>query len=164
VHWILDNLPAAVRFLDTDDDAMAYTRGFPLGYEDESGTYLFNHMRFLIKYNEAGSTNNEALIVGFEVEPFSVHHTYDGDLDEFPFQLHTCNDAVRVRHNMPSQRIDRGGEVVFTYDVKWEPSDVKWTERWNMYVVSPPAAARKLFVRDEMNVADACLHGSCPPV
>ena len=24
--------------------------------------------------------------------------------------------------------------MVYTYDVKWEPSDVKWASRWDLYL------------------------------
>ena len=41
--------------------------------------------------------------------------------------------------------------MVYTYDVKWEPSDVKWASRWDLYLYmgddqihwsSPPPARR----------------------
>ncbi len=27
-----------------------------------------------------------------------------------------------------------GGEVIFTYDVEWIESDVKWASRWDVYL------------------------------
>lgn len=136
VHWIMDNLPAAVRLVDEEDpDEVIYQRGFRLGFVDEDSdvTYLYNHIRFVIKYNgeedEAG-----ARIVGFEVEPFSVRHSYEGKFDLGQTQLRTCNDAQHVHQNMEKQRIDQAGQVIFTYDVKWEESSIQWTDRWDLYL------------------------------
>lgn len=72
VHWLLDNLPVAVR-----NDELGYvSRGYPVGFiattpsQKKARHYLFNHVRILVKYNE----NAEGLstIVGFEVIPFSI--------------------------------------------------------------------------------------------
>ena len=62
----------------------------------------------------------------------SVKHKYEGVWGP-DTQLETCNDAERVSRDMPSQRIDQGGEVIFTYDVKWEWSDEAWSTRWDLY-------------------------------
>ena len=72
VHWILDNLPAAVRLSDESNrNDVLYQRGFPLGFVDQHNTpYLYNHIRFIIKYNHDDDTGSLARIVGFEVEPF----------------------------------------------------------------------------------------------
>jgi transmembrane 9 superfamily protein 2/4 len=39
---------------------------------------LINHLRFTILYHKNEDTDLSR-IVGFEVEPFSVKHTYDGE-------------------------------------------------------------------------------------
>eukprot|EP00966_Prymnesium_polylepis_P166965 3859512-Prymnesium_polylepis.1 len=31
--------------------------------------------------------------------------------------------------------MDTPGEVVFTYDVKWEYSEIKWASRWDTYLL-----------------------------
>ena len=31
--------------------------------------------------------------------------------------------------------MDSAGEVVFTYDVKWEYSAIKWASRWDTYLL-----------------------------
>lgn len=49
-------------------------------------------------------------------------------------QLRTCNDAQFVTHEMEWQDISGAGEVVFTYDVRWEESDILWSERWELYL------------------------------
>ena len=72
VDWMLDNLPAAVRLYAEDNrDDVYYEREFPLGFEDKAtgAKYLFNHIRFTIKYNP-NEDEQGVRIVGFEVEPF----------------------------------------------------------------------------------------------
>ena len=62
-----------------------YDRGFRLGFlgsKDIPGTeptkpYVNNHLRFIVKYHKDAKFEG-ARLVGFEVEAFSVHHTYKG--------------------------------------------------------------------------------------
>merc|ERR1711871_441187 len=72
-------------------------------------------------------------IVGFEVEPFSVRHKYP-----VPFiataPLSTCTAKAPVTHDMPPQQTSKADELLFTYDVRWEYSDVKWASRWDVYL------------------------------
>ena len=71
-----------------------YERGFPVGFKaatEEGGEekyFLHNHVRFTILYHKDIETDL-ARIVGFEVEPASVHHTY-ATWDEVMPQLDTC--------------------------------------------------------------------------
>ena len=79
VHWLLDSLPAAVR----NDRFNFISRGFPIGfvtpstYEEPNVHCLYNHVRIMIKYNEDPALFKGSRIVGFEVVPFSVKHTWD---------------------------------------------------------------------------------------
>lgn len=72
VHWILDNLPAAVRLYDEANPSdVVFQRGFPLGFVDSLGeAYLYNHVRFIIKTNDDDEVGGMVRVVGFEVEPF----------------------------------------------------------------------------------------------
>ena len=72
VHWLLDNLPVAVR-----NDELGYvTRGYPIGFVAATPKvkkphhYIFNHVRVIVRYNE--EEDSDARIVGFEVVPFSI--------------------------------------------------------------------------------------------
>lgn len=67
--------------------------------------------------------------------PLSVRHTYQGDYKGHHFQMSTCNDARHVDRSMEHQSISEGGEVIFTYDVKWEESNIRWADRWDKYGV-----------------------------
>eukprot|EP00983_Pelagomonas_calceolata_P083324 1156138-Pelagomonas_calceolata.AAC.14 len=82
--------------------------------------FLHNHLRFTILYHKDEITDL-ARIVGFEVEPFSVKHTYETPWDKVSPTLNTCNPgrATFVTHDTPPQPVKEGEEVIFTYDVRF---------------------------------------------
>ena len=82
--------------------------------------YLHNHLRFDVLFNLNEETGFSR-IVGFEVEPFSVRHQYEGTLDQDNPKLLTCAPASmrHVRHEDEPQAVEDGAEVIFTYDVRW---------------------------------------------
>lgn len=149
VHWLVDNLPAATRVVRdvSDSNALTYSyeRGYPLGFVGgteimrnkfvEVGVdYVHNHVRLIVKYHkskDAPASGGATRVVGFEVEPFSVKHKYD----DWP-TLKSCSPLQAVRSDMEPQRVDQAGEIVWTYDVRWDYSDVKWASRWDMYVLT----------------------------
>mgnify|MGYP002004725010 FL=1 len=70
-------------------------------------------------------------IVGFEVEPSSIRHTYSGAWKGGDTSLSTCGGST----GSSPLPMDSAGEVVFTYDVKWEYSEIKWASRWDTYLL-----------------------------
>ena len=144
VNMILDNLPTAmVRIREDNGVSMkVYERGFPVGFKaatEEGGEekyFLHNHARFTILYHKDIETDL-ARIVGFEVEPASVKHTY-GSWDEVMPQLDTCTPEKHPLDSSQStvmpQLIADGEEVVFTYDVMFKMSDIRWASRWDTYL------------------------------
>ena len=70
-------------------------------------------------------------IVGFEVEPSSIRHTYSGAWKGGDTSLSTCGGST----GSSPLAMDSAGEVVFTYDVKWEYSAIKWASRWDTYLL-----------------------------
>jgi transmembrane 9 superfamily protein 2/4 len=138
LYRILDNLPAAVRKYDLNDPKdVHYERGFPLGITGQDGQrFILNHIYFEVKYHK-DSDYKGARIVGFEVYPFSVKHTYEGEWnDANPPVLNTCNENNRITRDkdIELQPIHVAGEVIYTYDVSWKESPVRWAERWNVYL------------------------------
>ena len=97
--------------------------------------YLYNHLRFVIKFHKEESFVGSR-IVGFEVEPLSVKHQYKGKFTTDMASLNLL--TVPVGPDLPPQPIEdpkQGtAEVIFTYDVKWEYSDIKWASRWDLYL------------------------------
>ena len=141
VHMIMDNLPAATRMISELPDGKTvtmYDRGYRLGFvgaKEFPGTklkqpYINNHLRFIVKYHKEPATFTGARIVGFEVEAFSVKHTYKGTWGTKDAKL----TSVPLSPDLPPQPISEAGEYIFTYDVSWEESDIKWASRWDLYL------------------------------
>jgi len=144
VNMILDNLPAAVVKMESDDGVpiKTYERGFPVGFKSsiEGGDtvqyYLNNHLRFTILYHR-DTESGLSRIVGFEVEPLSVKHSYGAFWEEEDTLLQTCNPSrgVYVSDAMESQPVSEDEEIVFSYDVLFEGSDIRWASRWDTYLL-----------------------------
>ena len=151
VNMILDNLPAAVATRVPDRAApggfhVRYERGFPVGFmAAEEGSalakpYVNNHARFTILYNLDPDTDL-ARIVGFEVEPASRTHAYDAWEERAP-SLTTCDAAggsddtlaAGISSSSPPQVVEAGREIVFTYDVVFRASPIRWASRWDTYL------------------------------
>mmetsp|Transcript_17897 Transcript_17897/g.26407 ORF Transcript_17897/g.26407 Transcript_17897/m.26407 type:complete len:629 (+) Transcript_17897:78-1964(+) len=142
IHWLLDGLPVAVR-----NDELGYvTRGYPVGFTAKTGSkshhFLYNHVRIIVRYAEDPTAYEGSRIVGFEVVPFSIKHEYDeakADFDKADTVLKTCNQFSPAVHNPEKfQGVDSPDEVIYTYDVKWEPSDLLWSNRWDVYLKGNP--------------------------
>ena len=140
VHMIMDNLPAATRMISEMPDGkriVMYDRGYRLGFmgsKEFPGTtpktpYLNNHLRFIIKYHKDEKFEGSR-IVGFEVEAFSVKHSYKGTWGK-DHQL----TSVPLSPDLPPQPVlEEKAEFIFTYDVTWEESPIKWASRWDLYL------------------------------
>jgi transmembrane 9 superfamily member 2/4 len=177
----LDNLPLAemAEVLQEDSDTLdtEYFLGFPIALNSEdderaadmqSGNkphptyYLANHLHFKIKIHPVtksvvkGRHADGSLIVGFQVIPMSVKHTYDGtwlsekeNSKDAPgsaknMQMTSCDEnGVKFPHTQlalprmdddEQQSDDSTTEVIWTYDVSWEESDVEWASRWDVFL------------------------------
>jgi len=139
VQMIMDNLPAATRMISELPDGRTmtmYDRGYRLGFmgaKEFPGTvpktpYINNHLRFIVKYHKDEKFTGSRL-VGFEVEAFSVKHTYKGKWGK-DAQL----TSVPLSPDLPPQQITMAGEYIFTYDVTWEESSIRWASRWDLYL------------------------------
>jgi len=152
-HWIVDNMPVAIRINEEGGD-YHYERGYPVGYvvyensngEDYVSEYLpdsarnvkdvfvFNHLSFKILYHEDPSHYEGARIVGFEVEPYSVDHTMSASNPERPS---TC-DENGILPNTAPQSVMKASDITYTYDITFEKSDITWSTRWNIYLKQGP--------------------------
>ncbi|KAL4458390.1 hypothetical protein ABPG75_013255 [Micractinium tetrahymenae] len=141
VNMILDNLPIGMVLMRDDDgeQVKTYERGFPVGFMDDNDrSYLNNHLTFTILYHKDAATDL-ARIVGFEVEPYSVQHAYEGKWEaDGSTTLKTCNPEEKkyVTDKGPHQLVAEGKEVVFTYDVIFKASDIRWASRWDTYLLA----------------------------
>lgn len=88
-------------------------------------------------------------IVGFYVEPLSINHktsvSWDGKGDA-P-SVTTCPSKNKhltydnVKGNPQKVAL---GNVLFTYDVQWRESDIKWASRWDVYLSMDHAVPDKV--------------------
>ncbi|KAH7281887.1 hypothetical protein KP509_35G001000 [Ceratopteris richardii] len=141
---ILDNLPVAeARQRQEGNEVLkTYQRGFPVGVKlaitegSEQKYFVYNHLAFTVLFHPDPEILTSR-IVGFEVIPYSVKHEYNKpDNDEKP-KLFTCNPETKqfVTGQQPPQEVKENEEIVFTYDVKFQTSDVKWASRWDTYLL-----------------------------
>lgn len=143
---LIDNLPGAMKyFLETkvkgDPHAVPvvtelYHEGFPLGFTDpvSKKNFINNHVRLVLYYHEnpasAVGTAGGSRFVGFEVEPLSIAHTYkNGALSSCP-----SNGAPQPQSVAPSKDVKKPVTIVWTYDVIWKNSPIKWSSRWDLYL------------------------------
>ncbi|KAL5698971.1 Transmembrane 9 superfamily member 8 [Ranunculus cassubicifolius] len=142
VSMILDNLPLVVPIRRTDQESTTmYQHGFHVGLKgqyagsQEQKHFIHNHLVFTVKYHKDVQTETSR-IVGFEVKPYSVKHEYDGEWN-VNTRLTTCDPHAKrsVTSSDSPQEVEEKKEIIFTYDVEFQPSDVKWASRWDTYLL-----------------------------
>ncbi|XP_034683446.1 transmembrane 9 superfamily member 8-like [Vitis riparia] len=142
VNMILDNLPLVVpiRRLDQESPPL-YQLGYHVGLKaqyagnKEEKYFIHNHLIFTVKFHKDLQTDS-ARIVGFEVKPFSIKHEYEGEWNG-KNRLLTCDPHTKrtvINSNSP-QEVEVNQEILFTYDVEFQESDVKWASRWDTYLL-----------------------------
>jgi len=141
-NLIVDNLNAASK-LD-DNGKPKYWRGFPVGGIKDGEMYLNNHFNFFMKYHPVENENEKHRIVGFIVEPISIRHQVETDKNGkivIRDPVTSCSGKKNVKHTSWEEvKLSKHGlqlavgEVLFTYDVIWEKSDMVWASRWDIYL------------------------------
>lgn len=141
VNMILDNLPLVKPIKRPGQDSIYYQQGYHIGIKGqyagskEEKQFINNHLVFTVKYHK--DTQSEAArIVGFEVTPYSVKHEYEGDWNNNA-RLTTCDPHAKrtVTNSDTPQVVEDKKEIIFTYDVEFQESDVKWASRWDTYLL-----------------------------
>jgi len=119
-----------------------------VGYvdKDKDKIYVYNHVQLIVKYHE---TQNGARVVGIYAEPYSVRHKFAAGVQVPSASQESKNaalnsESVKTCTGYPMTRTDAnfagpqelipGGQIIYTYDVVWEPSDVAWASRWDIYL------------------------------
>ncbi|KAF3779908.1 Transmembrane 9 superfamily member 8 [Nymphaea thermarum] len=142
VNMILDNLPLVLPLKRQDQESTTiYQHGFQVGFRahyegtTEERHFIHNHLHFTVKFHKDMSADT-ARIVGFEVKPASVKHEYEGEWSEHA-TLTTCNPHAQrfVTESDPPQEVEDNKEIIFTYDVDFEESPIKWASRWDTYLL-----------------------------
>ncbi|KAL0906480.1 hypothetical protein M5K25_024977 [Dendrobium thyrsiflorum] len=143
VNMILDNLPLVVPIKRLDQDSSTvYQQGFHVGVKGQyTGSkddkyFIHNHLSFLVKFHKDEQTDF-ARIVAFEVKPFSVKHVYEGNWNGNRTRLMTCDPHAKrtVSNSDNPQEVEENKEIIFTYDVDFQESEIKWASRWDSYLL-----------------------------
>ncbi|KAF3785808.1 Transmembrane 9 superfamily member 7 [Nymphaea thermarum] len=120
VNMILDNLPVAV-IRKRRDGSKTYEHGFLVGFRasysgsKEEKYFINNHLQFKV----------------------IVNHEYKQPWDEKNPQLITCGTDSKniIQGSTVPQEVEADKEVIFTYDVIFETSEIKWASRWDTYLL-----------------------------
>lgn len=125
-HLLTDNLPCATKFALLDSKDTQYEHGYKVGFVKDDKTYLNNHLRLVLKYHT--EDEHHYRVVGFEVEPISINSA------DLKFQDSKCAWEAGKKYQPQEIKDNVETEVWFTYEVKWEASDIKWASRWDTYL------------------------------
>ena len=120
-NWMIDGLPAAQKFVDSDTKQTFYIPGFPLGeFTADGQVRIDNHFNFIIHFHR--HDNTRLRIVGFEVDPISVADT---------FKAKNC----ALVDTPPKILQPLTKSISYTYSVTWkEDHDIAWATRWDNYL------------------------------
>jgi len=134
VNWMVDNLPAATRYRSAGMDAdtsFTYADGFFVGVEQRGRYFLHNHVLLDLQYHSNPEKYEGYRIVGFEVEPRSIVQSTREDKNYVSGLAGVCGGS-----EVPTGpfELDAHDEIVYTYDVRWTYSDVRWASRWDSYL------------------------------
>ncbi|XP_009112619.2 transmembrane 9 superfamily member 11 [Brassica rapa] len=156
VNPMLDNLPA-IRYTKKDGYVLRWT-GYPVGIKVQDVYYVFSHLKFKVlvhKYEEAANvarvmgTGDAAeviptmgkskdsdvpgyMVVGFEVVPCSFAHNADSTKKLKMYERYTT--PIKCDSTSVSMSVKEGQSIVFSYEVSFEESDIKWPSRWDAYL------------------------------
>lgn len=151
VNWLVDNLPAVIvqKTVDSTQSSEAesvqtniYDEGFAVGLHTEEGYFLNNHVKLTVGYSMGAGegTVNTYRVVTFTVEPFSVKHTVvpgtNGSAAGYSCETASEKGFMQIADASGRVVTDKDGKVTvaWTYDVDWEPSEVHWASRWDVYL------------------------------
>uniref|UniRef100_A0A9I9DEN5 Transmembrane 9 superfamily member n=1 Tax=Cucumis melo TaxID=3656 RepID=A0A9I9DEN5_CUCME len=134
VHMILDNLPLVhpIRIFE-HDSPLAFQLGFHMGLKGNklntsSTTTYYSPSSIIMIYNQ----------ILLELWDLSIKHEYNGKWKERNTRLSTC-DPIRkivVMNSDGPQMVEEGKEIIFTYDIEFQESDVDWPSRWDAYLAT----------------------------
>eukprot|EP00730_Choanoeca_flexa_P015024 TRINITY_DN6784_c0_g1_i1.p1 TRINITY_DN6784_c0_g1~~TRINITY_DN6784_c0_g1_i1.p1 ORF type:complete len:641 (+),score=170.05 TRINITY_DN6784_c0_g1_i1:132-2054(+) len=142
VHWIMDNLPSATKVEYDGQDR--YIRGYPVGFVDATkGVHLFNHVIIVGKIHP-GLEPGTHRIVGFEVRARSVdpqrYVVNEDGADANSCKITPVTDAagglVINAKQLKEQAAGTKQDIIWSYSVQWEQSDVAWASRWDTYLTT----------------------------
>lgn len=82
-------------------------------------------------------------VVGFEAQACSIRReagwaTFPVHCPDVPYATSAASNTTKVDRKLPRpQIVEEGVKIVYTYDVEWEVSAIKWVSRWDTYLRMP---------------------------
>uniref|UniRef100_A0A914VY30 Transmembrane 9 superfamily member n=2 Tax=Plectus sambesii TaxID=2011161 RepID=A0A914VY30_9BILA len=149
-HWIMDNMPVTFCFINQQNMNVC-TTGFPMGcyvtpdgkpkdacvldarYKEADNYYLFNHVDIKIEYRDLSSDPNfldepgTGRIIRIKIQPRSIKHSSKTSMD--------CSPSAEPQ---PIGAESKDFNVIYSYSIIWEPTEVKWSSRWDYILDSIP--------------------------
>jgi transmembrane 9 superfamily protein 2/4 len=103
---------------------------------------LNNHLSFQVSVYQDPSVFDGFRVVGFEVVPSSVDHKIVGSWSDANCRNKISGGECKVESCQSTEPLElladsveeEGMEIVFSYDVTWQKSDIQWTSRWDAYL------------------------------
>ncbi|MCP9260558.1 Transmembrane 9 superfamily member 4 [Dirofilaria immitis] len=124
VHLLVDNLPCITKYQVENTNEVVYENGYRLGWVEDGHYYVNNHLEIILRYHQPRP--NVYRVVGFEVQPQSI------DSSRFKFAPDSPECTVTDGRN---QQVEKGiNNIIWTYSVTWEESNVPWASRWDAYL------------------------------
>ena len=128
-NWIVDKLPAGLLLYnpETKQTSLKYFNGIPMGFVKNGEFYIYNHYQFHILLNKID--DDRFNVVGFNILPISIKHNREQPVCE--------KEAKNILKNLerePQPLVE--GNILFTYDVVFEYSDITLASRWDHYKTS----------------------------
>eukprot|EP00927_Polykrikos_kofoidii_P074068 TRINITY_DN70049_c0_g1_i1.p1 TRINITY_DN70049_c0_g1~~TRINITY_DN70049_c0_g1_i1.p1 ORF type:complete len:631 (-),score=81.81 TRINITY_DN70049_c0_g1_i1:85-1977(-) len=138
VNMIVDNLPGTTTYFLNETESKAFNEGWQVGYAYHGHYYLHNHVAINIQYHSNKEKYDGYRIVGFSVAPLSMVAGTREDKTQPSGVEALCQRGADVT---PFD-VDDHKELVYTYDVTWTYSDVRWASRWDVYLTMNRESAK----------------------
>ncbi|KAJ8907603.1 hypothetical protein NDN08_007713 [Rhodosorus marinus] len=149
VQLNIDDMPAVTKFGADGNEFIHF--GYPIGYAQADRYFLYNHLEFKILIHKpelsledisdaSDKCDNCFRVVGIEVTPSSVN--WDVDISEIRELSNDKSECDKKKNNKPVELFVKDPEgqwLVFTYEVTFEESDLKWATRWDPLMNADPA-------------------------
>eukprot|EP00929_Paragymnodinium_shiwhaense_P067223 TRINITY_DN33847_c0_g1_i1.p1 TRINITY_DN33847_c0_g1~~TRINITY_DN33847_c0_g1_i1.p1 ORF type:complete len:632 (-),score=137.09 TRINITY_DN33847_c0_g1_i1:145-2040(-) len=130
VNWLVDNLPAATKYIrrGAAEESATYVNGFPVGVKRQGRYFIHNHVSIELKYHSNPDEYEGYRVVGVEVMPHSMEQATSagGKI--------SCGNWQDPAGILPVFDLEKHDSITFTYDVHWAYSPLRWASRWDNYL------------------------------
>jgi transmembrane 9 superfamily protein 2/4 len=136
--------------------AVAVAVGSADGRQIENGVdasqqqyYLYNHLRFVVYYRNQDVKHGEEqtaqgdekmdryqgiYITGFDVVPVSIKH----DMQQCRLAKTAMQNKKETFQELPNDNSGNTVDVLYSYEVTYQKSDLAWADRWDIYMMEMP--------------------------